>query len=284
MASDQEWSAAFARASNGAMSFYDDIMVPRLFEPWAHLLLDRVHLEGGQAVLDVACGPGTVTRLVAARVGPTGRVTGCDVSPAMLDLARAKALIDDSAPIDYLQCPADALDVPDNSVDLVTCQQGLQFFSDRLSALAEMRRVLRPGGELGIAVWCDIEECPPFAALANALEEVLGPEVAATYRGGPWGFGDSTALVRLAVESGFTDVEVDKFELPVVFEGGPRQLQLTLGAASVATAVAQLSEADLSSLSLAIDRATHRFTTDGVVRSQAASYIVTARVNEAPAT
>ena len=62
------------------MSFYDDIMVPRLFEPWARLLLDKMHPESGQAVLDVACGPGTVTRLVAQSVGPSGRVTGCDLS------------------------------------------------------------------------------------------------------------------------------------------------------------------------------------------------------------
>ncbi len=96
MASDQEWSASFAQASTGAMSFYDEIMVPRLFEPWAQLLLDTLIPEGGQDVLDVACGPGTVTRLAAQRVGPSGRVTGCDLSPAMLDLARAKAPMDAS--------------------------------------------------------------------------------------------------------------------------------------------------------------------------------------------
>ena len=276
MASDLEWSASFAKASTGAMSFYDDIMVPRLFEPWARLLLDKLHPESGQAVLDVACGPGTVTRLVAQSVGPSGRVTGCDLSPAMLDLARSKARIDASAPIDYLNCPADALDVLDGTFDVVTCQQGLQFFPNRPLALAEMRRVLRPGGTLGVAVWCGIEDCPPFLALANALEEVLGSEVAATYKGGPWGFGDAPALARLANEGGFTDVDVQKYELPVVFEGGPRQLQLTLGAASVATTVAQLSEADQSALSAAVEHASRSITKDGVIRSHAASHILTA--------
>ncbi|MFY9782304.1 MAG: methyltransferase domain-containing protein [Acidimicrobiales bacterium] len=87
------------------MSFYDEIMVPRLFEPWAQLLLDEVSPESGQAVLDVACGPGTVTRLAAQRGGPTGKVTGCDLSPAMLGLARSKSSFDASVPIDYLECP-----------------------------------------------------------------------------------------------------------------------------------------------------------------------------------
>jgi SAM-dependent methyltransferase len=198
----------------------------------------------------------------------------------MLDLARSKAPLDASAPIDYRNCPADALDVPDGAFDLVTCQQGLQFFPDRPLALAEMRRALRPGGKLGIAVWCYIQDCPPFSALANALEEVLGPEVAATYRSGPWGFGDSSVLARLANDAGFTEVEVHRYELPVVFEGGPRQLQLTLGAASVATSVAQLSEADQSALSFAVENASRHITNDGAVRSHAASHILTAIVKE----
>jgi ubiquinone/menaquinone biosynthesis C-methylase UbiE len=138
------------------MSFYDEILVPRWFEPWARLLLDKLAPEPGQTVLDVACGPGTVTRLAAQRVGPKGHVTGCDFSPAMLELAHSKSSIDASAPIDYLECPANALGVPDDAFDLVTCQQGLQFFPNRDAALAEMRRVLRPGGKLGIAVWCAI--------------------------------------------------------------------------------------------------------------------------------
>jgi SAM-dependent methyltransferase len=280
MVSDLEWSASFAKASTGAMSFYDEIMVPRLFELWARLLLDKLNPEGGQAVLDVACGPGTVSRLAAQRVGPKGRVTGCDLSPAMLDLARSKASIDESAPLDYLQCSADALGVPDDSIDLVTCQQGLQFFPDRTLALAEMQRVLRPGGRLGISVWCAIEDCPPFLALANALEEVLGTEVADTYKGGPWGFGDSTALARLANDGGFTDVEVNRYELPVVFEGGPGQLLLTLHAASVATTLAQLSDADQSALAAAVEKASRHITVNGVVHSHAASHILTAKVSD----
>jgi SAM-dependent methyltransferase len=278
MTSDLEWGASFAKASTGAMSFYDEIMVPRLFEPWARLLLDELNPESGQALLDVACGPGTVSRLAAQRVGPSGRVTGCDLSPAMLDLARSKASIDECAPIEYLQCSADALDVPDDSFDLVTCQQGLQFFPDRGLALAEMQRVLRPGGRLGVSVWCAIEDCPPFLALATALEEVLGTEVADTYKGGPWGFGDSTVLARLASDGGFTDVEVRRYELPVVFEGGPGQLLLTLHAASVATTLALLSDADQSALAAAVEKASRHITVNGVVHSHAASHIVTARV------
>jgi SAM-dependent methyltransferase len=277
MANTQDWGTSFWTASVSAMSVYDEIMVPRLFDPWADFLLDQLKPQSGQSVLDVACGPGTVTRKAAFQVGLSGRVTGCDFSPAMLELARSKS-VDGGAPIEYLECSADALDVPDDAYDVVTCQQGLQFFPDRPAALAEMRRALRPGGAVGIAVWCDIVECPPFAALKSALGQILGTDAADAYGAGPWGFGDAGALARVVSESGFTDVDVRKAELPLNFEGGPAQLLLTLRAASVATTIAQLSEAELVALTAAVEDAARPITVEGRIRSHASSHLVTARV------
>lgn len=282
MTSSHEWGASFASASTDAMSLYDQIMVPRLFQPWAELLLDQLKPTEGQALLDVACGPGTVTRRAALRVGPSGRVVGCDFSPAMLNLARAKLRDGAGAPIDYLECPAESLPVPDEVFDLVTCQQGLQFFPDRPAALAEMRRALRPGGQLGLAVWCAIEDCPPFAALASALERVLGADIAAAYEAGPWGFSDADSLTRLVDESGFTEVNVRRFDVPLIFEGGPGQLLLTLQAASVATTIAELPEEDRSALAAALEHAARPITFEGIVNSYATSHIVTARTAEGP--
>src|SRR5260221_8301740 len=145
------WSAAFASAPRAAMNVYSEVMVPRIFEPWGRALLDEVALEPGEAVLDVACGPGTVTRLAAARSGPAGRVTGCDLSPAMLEIAVGKGPIENGAAIDYVEAPADRLPVRDVSFDVATCQQGLQFFPDRLAALAGMGRALRAGRGIGAA-------------------------------------------------------------------------------------------------------------------------------------
>jgi SAM-dependent methyltransferase len=280
MSSGEEWGASFASASANSMSFYDEIMVPRIFDPWAELLLDQLNLRSGQAVLDVACGPGTVTRHAALRVGASGSATGCDLSPAMLDIARAKIAVGASAPIHYLQCPADALSVADHSFDAVTCQQGLQFFPNRPAALAEMRRALRPGGQLGIAVWADVKDCPPFAALGQALRHVLGDDVADSYEGGPWGFGNADSLARLVSDSGFANVKVRRHELPMVFEGGPAQLMSILHAASVSTILAELPEADIVALAAAVEEDARPITIDGVVRSHATSNILTATSGE----
>jgi ubiquinone/menaquinone biosynthesis C-methylase UbiE len=60
----------------------------------------------------------------------------------------------------YAEVMVDGLPVAHVSFDVATCQQGLQFFPDQLAALAEMRRALRPGGRIGVAVWKRVEECP----------------------------------------------------------------------------------------------------------------------------
>jgi ubiquinone/menaquinone biosynthesis C-methylase UbiE len=272
MTAGGQWSASFAGASADGMAVYDEVFVPRLFTPWAELLLDRLNVVEGESVLDVACGPGTIARLAAERVGAAGRVTGADLSPAMLAIARAKG-----GGVEYVECPADALAVPDAAYDVVTCQQGLQFFPDPGAALAEMRRAARPGARLGVAVWRPIEESPFFDALREAVARSLGDEAAASYAGGPWGFGDPDALAALAASAGFDEVRVTAERLPVTFEGGPPQVVATLYAAAVAPLVRALdSEAYAALVAHAADAMAPLTDGGGAVRSEAASNVLIA--------
>ena len=268
-------SPSLASSSDAAMRVYDDVMAAR-FQPWADLLLTSLGVTRGQAVLDVACGPGTVSGLAARRVGPRGRVTGCDLSSAMLSIARAKPPFPLSAPLEYLQCPADALRVADASYDVAACQQGLQFFDDRGRALNEMHRALRPQGRVGIAVWCAIEDCPPFACIAAAVGKVLGGEKAAAYRNGPWGLTDGDELYRLVTDAGFVKVRVDRHQLPVVFDGGPAQLLETLAVSSLADDVTALPEPDRQGLLRALQDAARPLLDAGAVRSYLTSHLVIA--------
>jgi SAM-dependent methyltransferase len=272
-----EWSASFAAASRAAMQVYDEVMVPRMFEPWGGLLLDELALAEGEAVLDVACGPGSVTRLAAARVGAAGRVTGADLSPAMLAIAREKPRPAGSAPIEYVQAPAEQLPVADASIDVAVCQQGLQFFPDRVGALAEMRRALRPGGRVGVAVWASIEECPPYATLAAAVRDVAGAELAARLRDGPWGLPEARVLDELLEQAGFKDVWVAHRALPVTFEGGPEQLASVLGAAAIAADLAALPAEDQERLAHAIAEHARPLMRGAAVVSRMASHLAFAR-------
>ncbi|MEY2469764.1 MAG: hypothetical protein QOF21_2462 [Actinomycetota bacterium] len=275
MTTTQSWSASFASATVDAMTAYDAV-VPIMFAPWGDALLDEVAVGRGDAVLDVATGPGTVARLAATRAGVGGKVVACDLSPAMLAVAKAKPDVADGAPITYLECPADALDVAAAAFDIAICQQGLQFFPDRNAALTEMHRALRPGGRLGASVWCGIEQCPPFEALSMALGAVLGADAQVAYRSGPWGLTDPEELTRLFVGAGFTDVIVERRTRPIVFAGGPSQLLATLPTAAIASQVAALDEAGRAELAAAVTDAVTPLLVDGTVQSELAAHVVRA--------
>jgi ubiquinone/menaquinone biosynthesis C-methylase UbiE len=191
----------------------------------------------------------------------------------MLALAEAKPRTHGGASIEYLEGPADRLPARDDEFDVVTCQQGLQFFPDRPSAVAEMRRALRPGGRIGVAVWTDIEHSPPFCALANAIAEVAGAELANRYRRGPWGFPDGEQLGTLLKEAGFVDVRVSSHVLPVTFENGPAQFAATLAASPLAGELDQLSDEQKQHL---IDSLARRIG-DGPIEAELESNIALAR-------
>ena len=104
------------------------------------------HLRPGQAVLDVGCGPGTITVDLAALVAP-GRVVGLDYSANILEQARQAAADAGRADqIEFAQGDVHALDFPDDTFDVVHAHQVLQHVGDPVTALREMRRVCKPGG------------------------------------------------------------------------------------------------------------------------------------------
>ena len=148
---------------------YEELLAPVIFEPWAKLLLETAQISSGDAVLDVACGTGVVSRRAAAAAGPSGRVVALDVSAPMLERARAGTSHDGAAPTEFVEGSALDLPLADASFDRVVCQQGLQFFPDKPAALAEFRRVLRPGGTVTVAVWEAGHRLEPFESYMEAL-------------------------------------------------------------------------------------------------------------------
>jgi SAM-dependent methyltransferase len=267
------WAASFEAAAVSAMQVYEDVLVPRLFTPWARQLLDRLDLQPAEAVLDVACGPGSVTRPAAIDVGPAGRVTGVDLSRAMLAIARAKPSLPRAAAIVYHRGQADRLPVDDADFDVATCQHGLQFFPDPAAALSEMRRAVRPGGRVGIAVWTEIEHSPSFAALEGAVREVAGDELADRYRSGPWGMPDADRLRGLLERAGFDEIRVTREELPLSFDSAA-QLGSTLSASAIGADLDALSARLREQLGEALER---RVAADDALHAEAVAHLASAR-------
>jgi ubiquinone/menaquinone biosynthesis C-methylase UbiE len=220
------------------MRVYDTI-IARLFTPWAHDLIDRVAPPLGCAALDIACGPGTVSRLLAERVGRDGHVVATDISPAMLDIARSKPMAPDWATIEWLDAPAAPLPALNSAFDIITCQQGLQFFPDKISALTEMRRVLRRGGRAGVAVWTRVED-QLFGYLRDAIARVVSAETAERYLGPYLLSGEDAA--EYAHRAGFENVNLQRVTLPAVLQGGAHEMFDTLPASGIAPEIAALDD------------------------------------------
>ena len=218
---------------------YEELLVPRIFKPWSNILLSEARLSSGESVLDVACGPGTVARTASEMVGPAGKVTATDISPPMLDVARAKPQAPNSAPIEYVESPAQPLKVEDASFALTVCQQGLQFFPERIDALKEMARVTQPGGRIAIAVWGSVEQNPIFRELHAALRENLPAEIADLMKA-PFSLHDTEELIVLAQQAGLKNTVIKSLTLPLVFEGGIEQALRMLEATPLAPQIAKL--------------------------------------------
>lgn len=207
---------------------YNERAVPALFIPWGRRLLEDVPIGRGQDILDVACGSGAVTRLAAAKVGINGSLTGLDMNPGMLEIARESCRYVQPE-IDWRQ--GDATDMPfdDEGFDTVVCQQGVQFIPDKSAALKEIHRVLRPGGWLGFTVWRGTDRLPGYHALCKALEEHVGTDAADVMRT-PFSAGDMEDLRQVTKQAGFPYVQVSVEVGEVRFASAREFAQLNIDA------------------------------------------------------
>jgi ubiquinone/menaquinone biosynthesis C-methylase UbiE len=233
MTPPEQWQIA-----DDAAELYEQYVVRHILGPWAAFLVDAACLSNGERVLDVACGTGAVTRIAAERVGPSGKAIGLDLNPGMLAVARSIS-VPTGAPIEWLQRSALDLGLPDNSVDVVLCQQGLQFFPDKSLALREMHRVLRSGGRLALSVWKDAGIYN--RAVGDALARFLSREVAERFcasRNVP----SADEIRLLATNAGFMGVDVRVSRLDMHLPPLDKFVLRHLASTPVASALAAADE------------------------------------------
>lgn len=196
---------------------YERHLAPVLFGPWAEVLIDAVGVRRGHEVLDVASGTGVVARVAAAQAGTAGRVVASDVSGAMLAHAATVPSPPGAAPIEYLEASVTKLPLDEGSFDVVLCQQGMPFFTDRPAAAAELLRVLRPGGTLGLSVWAAGRPLEPFDHYIEALAEAgVEPPFPGAFDGETFKMAEGN--VRMVLEgAGFASVDIRTIEHEVVW-------------------------------------------------------------------
>jgi demethylmenaquinone methyltransferase/2-methoxy-6-polyprenyl-1,4-benzoquinol methylase len=134
---------------SGVYDLMNSAMTAGLHHEWRQRAVNRAEVRPGSDALDVCCGTGDLALELRRRIGPDGRVVGCDFSEPMLELARHKSG-EEGLPVEFGW--ADALELPygDGSFDAVTIGFGARNLADLERGISEMTRVLRPGGRLVI--------------------------------------------------------------------------------------------------------------------------------------
>lgn len=166
---EEEVVGVFSRAA----ATYDRIG-PRYFAHFGRRLVERAHIAPGATVLDVAAGRGAVLFPAAQQVGPRGRVVGIDLSPEMVRETVAEIQGAGQPNAEMLLMDAEELRFPDASFDCVLSGFSLWFFPQPPRALAELFRVLKPEGRIGITTWA--KDCPTNGWTIRAVRQYLPPQ------------------------------------------------------------------------------------------------------------
>jgi SAM-dependent methyltransferase len=175
------------------------------------LLLAQAAPRPGDRVLEIGCGTGTTTALLAKAVGPTGHVLALDVSRPMLDAAA----IELAAYSNVTLAEADAATHPFEPIyDLVVSRFGVMFFEDPVAAFINLRTALTHGGRLCCAAWAPVDQNPHWAVTLHVAIDHLGPpKPRRPHAPGPLAFDDAAYVTSLLTQAGFADPAVQ----PIAF-------------------------------------------------------------------
>jgi ubiquinone/menaquinone biosynthesis C-methylase UbiE len=222
-------------------------------------VLQAVAAQPGERVLDLACGPGTLTLPLAAAVGSQGHVLAADLADGMLELVRETA----PAWVETRRMDIERMDVASAAFDVVTCAHGYQFVPDLPGALAEARRVLDAGGRFAASV-----PVPPPDDRRDVVTEIVEsivpalPTIAdrADTQATLW---DRGRLASALARAGFGEVAIERCEEEIRYETAGALVHRSLTWWSGAWRMEQLPAAEREAvrerLQAALDQQAERF-------------------------
>ena len=218
-----------------AAAHYERFWAAQL-QPARDALLVSAALRLGERVLDVACGTGLVTLRAAELVGTTGAVVGTDLSETMVQTTRAEAALR-GIDVQVLHMNAERLEFPDASFDIALCALGLMYVPDPRRALAEMLRVVKPGGRVVASVWGARRECG-WAEIFPIVESRTASDVCPLF----FQLGTGSALADTMTAQGLVGVETERLSTVLRYASDDEAIGAAFAGGPVALAYSRFSD------------------------------------------
>lgn len=198
---------------NGEIGQYwakQDKIMARLLQPIAQALLDHAEFNDCRHVLDVGCGGGSQTRLLAERLGAGSKITGIDISEPLLEVARtntSKSVVN----MDYLLGDASEYEFPTAQFDGIFSRFGVMFFDDPIAAFTNLRTALTDGAKIAFSCWQGADKNDwASIPMQTAIKFITPPEdmMPAADAPGPFAFAQPEHVHKILHTAGFTDIEL----------------------------------------------------------------------------
>ncbi|MBL8349765.1 MAG: methyltransferase domain-containing protein [Burkholderiaceae bacterium] len=268
-----EWNGEQGRRWAARQQWLDTMTLP-----FGQAALDAAGARPGERVLDIGCGCGSTTLMLARQVGAGGEVLGVDVSQPMLEVARRQAA-ETGLPVSFVEADAADAALPGGR-DLLHSRFGLMFFNDPAAALRHLRGRLRPGGRIAFVCWRTPRDNPWAMAPLMAARQALGitPAAADPLAPGPFAFADDARLGSLLAEAGFAAADLQRFDAAIPIGDSARAAaQTALQIGPVARLAREAGTDRAAGLVDAIERALLPLAAaDGAVRLNGSTWVVTA--------
>jgi SAM-dependent methyltransferase len=240
--------------------------------------LEAIGFTAGQRVLDLGCGSGTTTFGIARLVGPSGSVTGVDISDILLAPALAQAAAEPDLPVTFEKADVETHAFAPESFDVAFSRFGLMFFANPAAAFANVRSAMAPGGRLAFLCWRAVREntwaSTTIRIARNHIELPPGP---GPEDPGPYSFRDPARIRRILTEGGWSDLSIEPIDSEAYMGAELEESVanfLTMG--PIANQVITASAAKREAIADDLRQAVAELVTEGGVNMQAAAWIVTA--------
>lgn len=249
--------------------------------PFGVAAMDALALAPGARVLDVGCGTGPTTRELGRRVAPNGFALGIDIAPPMLTVARERAAREQVENVEFQAGDAQADDLGEAVYDAVFSRFGVMFFEDPVAAFGNLRRSLRPGGQLAFACWQDVFQNEWMLVPAGAVMSATGslPPMPGPREPGPFSLSEPAHVTEVLGAAGFESIEVVPLAARVVV--GADRLDMVVRSASSVGAVREAfahtdDPAVRTTILAAVRAALEEHVQDGELGLASAGWIVSA--------